>query len=317
VRIARDRVVYRLDADAPFVARLPIGTRVTIETHDCRTGTITEASTVDDLRDTSFVNPVTGPIEVEGVTPGDVLAIDIDRVATMPNGLMIHRPGTSAIDTFPDPILRVLHGNDTSIDLGPVRVPRSPMIGFIGLTPATEKPKTLLGGRYGGNMDTNLLQAGARLYLPVDVPGAGLHVGDLHAAMGDGEVFMTGVEVGGEVDLTVHRLDRTSIGDRSVPFPLLETERLIVPIAAGQTLDAAARAALDAGMTILTSWIGLDPTDAGFFLSAACDLRISQFLPGLGIHARLEIPKQPLVEAGRYRPLLDTPLPAAGDIGPA
>jgi acetamidase/formamidase len=62
-------------------------------------------------------------------------------------------------------------------------------------------------------------------------------------------------------------------------------------------------------MSILTEWAGMTSIDAGFFLSAACDLRISQFLPNFSIHCRLEIPKQPLIEAGLLARLLAEPLP--------
>ena len=76
-------------------------------------------------------------------------------------------------------------------------------------------------------------------------------------------------------------------------------------------MDLAARAALAAGMQILTEWVGLTRVDAGFFMSAACDLRVSQFLPGLSIHCRLEIPKEPLAQAGLLSTILSEPLPRA------
>lgn len=310
MRISRSQVVYRLEAGAPFIASVETGVPFLVETHDCRTGTINAASVPDDLRVTSWINPVTGPIEVAGTEPGDVLAIDLDDMTTADHGLMIHRPATTAIDDRGDPVFRIIEMDEHSATIGPVSFPRRPMVGFIGLTPASGAPGTLLGGGYGGNMDTTLLTTGARLFLPVAVPGAGLHVGDLHAAMGDGEVYMTGVEVAGEVSLTVHRVPAADLAGRNLPLPLLENAENLVPIAAAETLDLAARATLAAGITILTEWAGMDPIDAGFFLSAACNLRISQFLPGLGIHCRLEIPKQPLVDAGRLTSfLVSEPLP--------
>jgi amidase len=275
VRIPRNQVVYRLEAATPFIASVEAGVRFVVETHDCRTGTITADSVPDDLRVTSWINPVTGPIEVKGTVPGDILAIDLHDVTTADHGLMIHRPGTSAIDDIGDPVFRIVHMDEHQATVGLVSFPRRPMVGFIGLTPASGAHGTLVGGSYGGNMDTNLLTTGARLFLPVEVPGAGLHVGDLHAAMGDGEVYMTGVEVAGEVSITVHRVPATDLKGRTLPLPLLETADSLIPITTGETLDLAARAALAAGMTILTEWAGLDAIDAGFFLSAACNLRIS------------------------------------------
>ena len=311
VRISRSQVTYRLEAGAAFVASVECGTRFVVETHDCRTGTITAESVPADLRDTRWINPVTGPIEVRGTVPGDVLAIDLHDVRTADEGLMIHRPGTSAIDDIGDPVFRMIEMDEGRATVGPVSIPRRPMVGFIGLTPASGTPGTLLGGGWGGNMDTKLLTTGARLYLPVAIPGAGLHVGDLHAAMGDGEVYMTGVEVAGEVSLTVQRMSASDLGGRTLPLPLLETADRLVPIAGAETLDLAARAALAAGITILTEWTGMTAIDAGFYLSAACDLRISQFLPKLGVHCRLEIPKQPLIDAGLFAGFISNPLPFA------
>lgn len=264
MRISRSQVTYHLEAGAPFIASVEPGASFVVETHDCRTGTITSASIPNDLLDTRWVNPVTGPIEIQGAEPGDVLAIDLHDVTTSGDGLINHRPGASAIDEHADPVFRIIELDKRDIRIGPVSVPRQPMVGFIGLTPASDAPGTLIGGSWGGNMDTKLLTTGARLYLPVAVPGAGLHVGDLHAAMGDGEVYMTGVEVAGEVTLTVHRLRAVNFAGRTLPMPLLENSESLVPIATGSTLDLAARAALAAGMSILTDWAGMTETDAGF-----------------------------------------------------
>jgi amidase len=129
--------------------------------------------------------------------------------------------------------------------------------------------------------------------------------------MGDGEVYMTGIEVAGEVQLRLHRLAASTFGQRRLPLPLLEDDRRLVPIVTGATLDEAARGALAAGMAILTEWAGMEPLDAGFFMSAACDLRISQYLPNLGIHCRLEIPKKPLLDARLWSTPLTLPIGSA------
>ena len=97
-----------------------------------------------------------------------------------------------------------------------VELPLNPMIGVIGVAPAGESVPCGTPGDHGGNMDTIGIREGAILRLPVFVKGAYLGLGDLHAAMGDGEVSVTGLEVFGEVDL-----DLSLEKGASLPCPLL------------------------------------------------------------------------------------------------
>ena len=78
-----------------------------------------------------------------------------------------------------------------------LQIPINPMIGVIGL----QKESISCGTPHdhGGNMDCKEIKEGTTLLLPVNVPGALLALGgDLHAAMGDGEIGVSGVEVAGE-----------------------------------------------------------------------------------------------------------------------
>jgi amidase len=71
--IGRADPKYALDSRHEVVARISVGESFLVETHDCRTGTITRADQVGDLLDTRRVNPATGPISVDGVTAGSTL----------------------------------------------------------------------------------------------------------------------------------------------------------------------------------------------------------------------------------------------------
>lgn len=51
----------------------------------------------------------------------------------------------------------------------------------------SEGARTKPAREHGGNIDSNALMSGSRIYLPVFVPGANLSVGDLHFNQGDGE----------------------------------------------------------------------------------------------------------------------------------
>ena len=77
------------------------------------------------------------------------------------------------------------------------------MIGVIGTAPKTESISCGTPGMHGGNMDSKIIGIGSTIYLPVEVPGALLAMGDLHAVMGNGEGSVCGAEVPGEVTVTV------------------------------------------------------------------------------------------------------------------
>ena len=130
-----------------------------------------------------------------------------------------------------------------------------------------------------------MIGEGATLYLPVQVCGALLAVGDLHAAMGDGEVGVTGVEVAGTVTLQVG-LRR----DLALTGPLLENDEVVATIASAATLDAAATMATTAMADLLHGRLDIELSDAVMLMSAVGQLRISQMVDPLRT-ARFEMPK--------------------------
>jgi amidase len=292
-RLTRDHHVYSIDNAHPPAIDLEPGELLTVETHDCRTGTITREDQLADLVDTSRVNPASGPIRIPRAEVGDVLAVDILDVRVAERGLMVVRPGTTAFrHRFEHSQLKMIPIRDGHAILSErLRVPLHPMIGVVGVAPAGPGVPTLYGGEHGGNMDTRTIQAGSRVYLPVLVPGALLAVGDLHAAMGEGEVFLSGVEIAGEVDLKVQVLKGVAL-----PTPLVETAEFIAPIATGTTLDEAADAALNKALDVLINLADMDFYDAGRLLSAAGHLKISQYVPPTVLHCRVEIPKSLLAQ---------------------
>ncbi len=59
--------------------------------------------------------------------------------------------------------------------------------------------RTIPPREHGGNMDIRHLGKGVTVYLPCQVAGCGLMVGDLHYAQGDGEVSGTAIEMSADV----------------------------------------------------------------------------------------------------------------------
>src|ERR1700687_2673675 len=138
----------------------------------------------------------------------------------------------------------------------------------------------------GGNMDVLLIGAGTRLFLPTFRDGGMLYFGDVHAAMGDGEVFLSGVEIAGRIQARV-----TVAARWSLPTPLIDTDDLVAVIAGGTTFDEAAQAVMAKAVDLLSAG-GMDRIDAGFLMSAAGHLRVFQDLPpGRLVHCRLQLPK--------------------------
>jgi amidase len=288
--IPRTDPKYSLDRRHEPVARIHAGESFTVETHDCRTGTITRPDQVEALLDTRFVNPATGPIAIEGVKAGDTICVEIEQLEVERGlGLMVTRPGVTSIAITDKAQLRIVDCDGAYADVGSFRVPVSPMIGVLGVAPGGEPVSTFYGGDHGGNMDTVLIGAGSRVYLPAFLDGGMVYFGDVHAAMGDGEVFLSGVEIAGRIQARV-----TTRTGWSLPTPLVETDDSVAVVASAKTFDEAARAVMAKAVDLLVA-AGMNPVDAGFMMSAAGDLRVSQYLPLAGlVHCRFELPKQVL-----------------------
>jgi formamidase len=220
------------------VASVEPGAEVTFELRDSRDRTIGRDSTHEDLlRTPSIAHPLTGPLEVAGARPGDVLELELVGYETDDFGWTAIWPGSGFLgDLFDRPFLArwELDGsNARSEQLPGVTIPAGVHAGTIGVAPSWEllerarsreaavgpahppspelawPPEAADGLRTypprenGGNMDIRDLGPGARLWLPVHVEGALLSAGDLHFAQGDGEVCICAIETGGSVTARV------------------------------------------------------------------------------------------------------------------
>lgn len=141
-------------------------------------------------------------------------------------------------------------------------------------------------------MDCTLVTEGSTVYLPVEVPGALLGVGDLHAVMGDGEVLICGVETAGRVRLRLEVLK-----GRSLPLPLVETGDVVATVHSHKDLDQAAQGAIEALARLLTEQVGLPLHEAGMLMSTVGQLRICQVVDPLKT-CRMEFPKWVLERYG-------------------
>ncbi len=248
---------------------------------------------------------VSRPVHVAGARPGDLLAVTVlETLPRVPYGVISNRHGKGALpgeypldgevfsafaavdDTGTRGLLPLAPGQEPKVSF-----PLAPFLGIIGVAVAgDERPHSVPPGPHGGNIDINLLTVGSTLYLPVQVEGAGVYVGDPHFAQGDGEVALTALEA--SLRATV-RLDVVAHEDAVRDFgelagPLAETAELLVPTGLDQDLDVAMANCVRAAIGLLQARYGMDPSMALAYLSAATDFDVSQVVDIVkGVHARI------------------------------
>lgn len=277
-------------AIAPILTVAP-GERIVFDVTDASSGQITpeSAASVFAGYDAARVNPVTGPVYVDGAEPGDVLAVKLEHYAPSGWGWTAIIPGFGLLaDDFPNPELLHWHydpAGSTPLLFGKAaKIPLAPFSGTIGLAPAEAGPHSIIPPRrIGGNMDVRDLVAGSILYLPVEVPGALLSIGDTHAAQGDGEVCGTAIESPMQVTATLHLVKGRSIAmpwiDRPAPSAGRGgSGRIWITTGIGPDLYEAARTSVRGMVELLGRETGLSASDAYMLASVAGDLKISQIV---------------------------------------
>jgi len=292
--VSADQVVFSLSREAAPVVRVRPGETVVLDTADCFSGQVRSVDAAMDSVDWTHVNPASGPVYVEGAEPGDVLAVRIERVEVVSPGVMAVSDGFGVLSgRFEGMSFQMVDIDGEVAAVSGAAVPVRPMIGVIGVAPAGDAVPCGSPGAHGGNMDTRLIGEGATVYLPVSAPGALLAAGDLHAAMGDGEICGTGVEVAGRVTLV---LDVRR--DLALVNPVVETADLVATIASAETLDGAAELATRDMADLLVGRLGLSAADATMLMSAAGQLQVSQVVDPLKT-ARFALSREILRPLGR------------------
>lgn len=293
IRIPSNKAVFTMGPGHESVQTVESGETVVVETMDCFSNTITSDDQLFSSIGWDCVNPATGPIAVAGAEPGDTLRVEILDIKVASTGTMTTHPDFGALPgTVEERTRRIAIEDGQVVFNDRVRFPINIMIGVIGTAPADEEVPTGSPKEHGGNMDTKKIAAGTVLYLPVNVPGANLAIGDVHAAMGDGEVSVSGLEIAAEVTIRVH-----VVKGRPLPLPFLLTADQAIAIASRETLDEAVAEATRMMRDYLVQVTDLDATDALMLLSLRGDLAVSQIVDPLKT-ARMEIPRY-LLEAYR------------------
>ena len=275
---------------APCLTARP-GEIVEFECRDASAGQFSRNTVAADVPkiDLARVNPVTGPIAIEGAAPGDALKITVLSFRPSGWGWTANIPGFGLLaDQFPEPAIhhwKYDAGGTAPAMYGPGgRVPLKFMVGTIGVAPSEPGCHSIIPPRrVGGNMDVRDIAEGTELYLPIEVPGALFSVGDMHAAQGDGEVCGTAIETAMNV-----ALEFELIKGANLKFPRYTTAGPVtrhadpkgyeVTTGIGPDLMTGARDAVAGMVDLLSHRHGLRPVDAYMLCSVCGDLRISSIV---------------------------------------
>lgn len=282
---------YGWDNTNPPVLHIAPGETVEFLPLDASNGLITPASTVADIARLDFakVNPVVGPVYIDGAEPGDALKVTLLGFTPSGWGWTANIPGFGLLaDQFPEPHLHLWKYDAVSMTpalYGPGgRVPLKPFCGTIGLAPAAAGLHSVVPPRrVGGNMDIRDLAAGTELYLPVEVNGGLFSVGDTHAAQGDGEVCGTAIESPCAVAAKFELVKGANLDFPrfTTPGPVsrhLDTAGYEVTTGIDPDLMAAARAAVAGMIELLAKRHAMSAVDAYLLCSVCGDLRISEIV---------------------------------------
>lgn len=233
---------------------------------------------------------LTGPIAVEGAAVGDVLEVEILDIKLRQDwGWNLIRPlsGTLPDDFHETRLINIPLDEQRMVGRLPwgLDLPLRPFFGVMGVAPppAWGRIGSLIPRAMGGNLDNKELIPGARLYLPVFVPGALFSCGDGHGVQGDGEVCVTAIETALQGRFAF-RLRK----DLRFTYPRAETPTHYITMAMDPDLDQCAVKALRDMIVLLGETAKLSREDAYTLCSLAADLRVTQTVNGSkGIHCMI------------------------------
>ena len=282
---------YGWDNSLEPVVRIAPGESLEFEVVDASGGQLSRTSSVEDVGRLDFtrVNPVSGPVYVDGAEPGDILKVTVLSFTPSGWGWTANIPGFGLLaEDFKEPALHLWRYDNQALAAAAfgswARVPLKPFAGTIGVAPAEPGCHSVVPPRrVGGNMDLRDIASGSELHLPVEVPGALFSVGDTHAAQGDGEVGGTALESPMGVALRFDLVKRTPLTFPRLitPGPVtrhLDERGYRVTTGIGPDLMEAARAAVRSTIDWLTREYRMPAIDAYLLCSVCGDLRISEIV---------------------------------------
>lgn len=278
ISAAEENIHYMFSAETAPVARVKNGAHLVFETRDASNGMINGSGEIhlDDGMRKNFL-PLTGPVLIEDCHPGDVLRVDVIRISVAESGHLWSRPGNGVLSLSECAYSQQANVRDdvvsiTLADQKVLRFPTNKMVGIMGVAPKSGvEVKGNTPGSHGGNMDTVFLAEGCSAFFPVEMEGALLSMGDLHAAMGEGELCGTGIEIAGEVECKIYVEH-----DFPLSCPCISQDGAITLIASGADFRGLVQSLTKQGSEYYASRLGISEKEAYLVVSAVGDIRVAQ-----------------------------------------
>ena len=286
--LKKENNIYSFSANNEASIIVEEGEEFILEAYDCFANQLKDSDDKLSTINWDNINPATGPVYINGANAGDILRIKIKDINISDHSVMVVAPGEGLMgERFNEHQTKIYKIEENKLIFSEeIKIPISPMIGVIGTAPSSSSISTGEQGEHGGNMDCNIITKDSVLYLPVNVEGGLLALGDLHAVMGDGEVEFCGAEIAGEVNLKID-----IIKNKKLPLPLLENADKIITISSANNLDLAVKNSCDKMLNFLINFSKLSSVDAALLMSAVGDARICQAVDPLKT-ARFEMEKK-------------------------
>lgn len=293
--VSRDKYQFYFDPLAKPVVRVRSGQTIEVQTERADSMYIhTSEDIYLDLQDCfekqkGGGNPCTGPIYIEGAESGDNIEIKIEKISVVSNGYTCIIPGQGGLVSSevnenlqaplsPKTIICEIVDNRIVFPVKhkTIQLPLRPFIGTIAVATSNERRSTIQNGReFLGNVDCPLIEQGTTLILPVNVSGALLYIGDVHALQGHGEISGTAIECRADITITLTIINKQNT--QYVSWPQINDSDFIGSIACvPTTLEDAVKSSYIDLIRRMERFYGFDQIDAYQLLSQVGELLVCQ-----------------------------------------
>lgn len=318
-RILRNEAtITEFGADLKPRLRVEPGGRFVVETQDNFFGQIKTEEDLPTPEALPFlrnqfwkVNPVAGPIHVDGLKAGDLLVLEIEDIVPAEQGWTgfvadfgnlagnaefpeLQQPYSRITRHEPGPSGTTSDGTGTFNVNREVTYPLQPFLGTIVTAPERGVENTLVSqGPWGGNIDCRDVRKGSKIMMNTYHDGGLLFFGDAHAAQGDSEYTGLADEAAADTAARCHVVEQ-----QKIPGVLrIETTESLIQVDSARnagSMDRALNGAFVGMMKWLTRENGMDEKEVYLHFTANPDVRIHtyQFVgPGLYV-VGVEFPKK-------------------------